>query len=143
MGKCLNRGEQTGTQRRRTKQQKIGGGSEEKWCNKSLQSAETKPGQKEHLALHTDIREPVAFCIRKRLLCLHVREWLESICIEVVCDSHLPSLCIPQEKKKDIFLSIGEHARGWKTNVVVNFSYFTFMSFSSFTIADNLGVKLG
>lgn len=60
MGKCLNRGEQTGTQRRRTKQQKIGGGSEEKWCNKSLQSEETKPGQKEHLALHTDIREPVA-----------------------------------------------------------------------------------
>lgn len=65
------------------------------------------------------------------------------MCIEVVCDSHLPSLCIPQEKKKDIFLSIGEHVRGWKTNVVVNFSYFTFMSFSSFTIADDLAVKLG
>lgn len=49
-----------------TKQEKIGGGSEGKWCNKSLQSAETKSGQKEHLALHADIREPVVFCTRKK-----------------------------------------------------------------------------
>lgn len=50
---------------------------------------------------------------------------------------------IPQEKRKDMFLSIGQHARDRKTNVVVNFSYFTFMPFTSFTIADDLGVKLG
>lgn len=108
-----------------------------------LQSVGTKPSQKEHLALHTDIREPVAFCIGKRLLCLHVREWFESICIEIQCDCLLPSMCIPQEKGKGVFLSIEEHARDWKTNVVVNFSYFTLMPFTSVTIADDLAVKLG
>lgn len=38
-----------------------------------------KPGQKEYLPLHTDIRELVAFCIGQRLLGLNVREWLGSI----------------------------------------------------------------
>lgn len=46
-------------------------------------------------------------------------------------------------EKEGYIPQFGEHARDWKTNVVVNFSYFTFMSFSSFTIADDLGAKLG
>lgn len=111
MGKCLYRGGQTGTHSMEQSNRRLVGAVRGNGATRAYRVQRQNQARRSILLFMQIIREPVVFCIRKRLLCPHVREWLGLICIEIVCDSLLPSLCIPQEKKKDIFLSL-ENMRG-------------------------------